>query len=59
MRAENQLGGLNESDFTSYDIVPNAFVGFLGKTEDGKVELAKKEIVKVFDINKSMKAGTK
>lgn len=41
------------------DIVPNAFVGFLGKTEDGKVELAKKEIVKAFDINKTMKAGTK
>lgn len=47
------------SDFTSYDNAPNAFVGFLGKTEDGKVELAKKEIVKVFDINKTMKEGTK
>ena len=46
-----------KSDFTASDIIPNAFVGFLGKTEDGKVELAKKEIVKVFDINKSMKAG--
>ena len=46
-----------KSDFTASDIIPNAFVGFLGKTEDGKAELAKKEIVKVFDINKSMKAG--
>ncbi len=48
-----------KSDFTSSDIVPNAFVGFLGKTEDGKVEIAKKEIAKVFDINKTMKEGTK
>ena len=48
-----------KSDFTSYDTAPNAFVGFLGKTEDGKVELAKKEIVKAFDINKTMKAGGK
>ena len=46
-----------KSDFSPSDIVPNAFVGFLGKTEDGKAELAKKEIVKVFDINKSMKGG--
>lgn len=47
------------SDFTAPDIFPNAFVGYLGKTEDGKAELAKKEIVKAFDINKSMKAGTR
>lgn len=43
-----------EGGFTSSDIVPNAFVGFLGKTDDGKVELAKKEIVKAFNINKSI-----
>ena len=48
-----------KSDFTPSDIVPNAFVGFLGKTEDGKVELAKKEIVKIFNINKSMEGGKK
>ena len=48
-----------KGDFTSSNIGPNAFVGFLGKTEDGKAELAKKEMVKVFDINKTMKAGTK
>lgn len=39
---------------TASDIGPNAFVGFLRKTEDGKAELAKKEIVKAFDINKSI-----
>ena len=48
-----------KGDFSPSDIIPNTFVGFLGKTEDGKAELAKKEIVKVFDINKSMKAGKK
>ena len=46
-----------KSDFSPTDITPDAFVGFLGKTEDGKEELAKKEIVKAFDINKSMKEG--
>ena len=46
-----------KSDFSPTDIIPDAFVGFLGKTEDGKAELAKKEIAKGFDINKSMKAG--
>ena len=48
-----------KGDFAPSDIVPNAFVGFLGKTEDGKVELAKKEIVKAFNINKSMEGGNK
>ena len=46
-------------DFTQSDFTPNAFIGFLGKTEDGKAELAKKETVKAFDINKSMKVGGK
>ena len=48
-----------KGDFVQQINVPNAFVGFLGKTEDGKVELAKKEIVKAFDINKTMDGGKK
>ena len=48
-----------KNDLSPSDLTPNAFIGFLGKTEDGKAELAKKEIVKAFDINKSMKVGGK
>ena len=48
-----------KNDLSQSDLTPNAFIGFLGKTEDGKAELAKKEIVKAFDINKSIKGVKK
>lgn len=42
----------NVNDFTGSAVFPNMFVGYLGKTSDGKVEMAKREIIKGFSINK-------
>lgn len=42
----------NVNDFTGFAVVPNMFVGYLGKTEDGIVEMAKRGIRKTFYINK-------
>ena len=42
----------NATDFTAVVSGPNMFVGYLGVNTDGKVELAKKEIIAGFNINK-------
>lgn len=42
----------NTADFTGVVTGSDRFVGYLGKTPDGKVELAKKEIIRGYSINK-------